>query len=211
MQTFQFNTIEEALEDFRQGKMVIVVDDGDAENDGALAVAGQFATPEAVNFMLSHGRGLMTMPISEEIAGKIGVAELIWENRELSRSTATVTIDSVHVSVGVSAADRSQTVMEAAAEGASPDGFRRPGSIVPKVALQGGVLKRTGFTEATVAHCIHLLQTTPLLTRGPPPDTQALPHAATNDNRSGPPHTSPQLQEPWQTAASSDNKRDPET
>ena len=71
MQTFQFNTIEEALEDFRQGKMVIVVDDGDAENDGALAVAGQFATPEAVNFMLSHGRGLMTMPISEEIAGKI--------------------------------------------------------------------------------------------------------------------------------------------
>ena len=103
MQTFQFNTIEEALEDFRQGKMVIVVDDGDAENDGALAVAGQFATPEAVNFMLSHGRGLMTMPISEEIAGKIGVAELIWENRELSRSTATVTIDSVHVSVGVSA------------------------------------------------------------------------------------------------------------
>ncbi|MBS6722096.1 MAG: GTP cyclohydrolase II [Clostridiales bacterium] len=150
MQTFQFNTIEEALEDFRQGKMVIVVDDGDAENDGALAVAGQFATPEAVNFMLSHGRGLMTMPISEEIAGKIGVAELIWENRELSRSTATVTIDSVHVSVGVSAADRSQTVMEAAAEGASPDGFRRPGSIVPKVALQGGVLKRTGFTEATV-------------------------------------------------------------
>ena len=90
MQTFQFNTIEEALEDFRQGKMVIVVDDGDAENDGALAVAGQFATPEAVNFMLSHGRGLMTMPISEEIAGKIGVAELIWENRELSRSTARV-------------------------------------------------------------------------------------------------------------------------
>ena len=110
MQTFQFNTIEEALEDFRQGKMVIVVDDGDAENDGALAVAGQFATPEAVNFMLSHGRGLMTMPISEEIAGKIGVAELIWENRELSRSTATVTIDSVHVSVGVSAAARALAV-----------------------------------------------------------------------------------------------------
>src|SRR5699024_2225855 len=104
MGAFAFYTIEEALEDFRQGKMIIIVDDGDAENDGVLAVAGQFASPEAVNFMLSYGRGKMTMPISEEIAGKIGVEELIWENREISRSAATVTIDSVRAADGVSAA-----------------------------------------------------------------------------------------------------------
>ena len=150
MDTFQFNTIEEALEDFKQGKMIIVVDDGDVENDGALIIAGQFAAPEAVNFMLTYGKGMMTMPVSEDVARKIGVEELIWENRELSRSTSTVTIDSVDVTDGVSAADRSRTVMAAAAENAAPDNFKRPGTMVPKVALQGGVLKRTGFTEAAV-------------------------------------------------------------
>ena len=150
MNEFRCNTIEEALEDFKQGKMVIVVDDGDVENDGALVVAGQFATPEAVNFMLSHGKGIMTMPVSEDVARKIGVEEQIWENRELSRSVSTVTIDSVHAASGASAADRSLTVMTAAAETAGPEEFRRPGTIVPKVALQGGVLKRTGFTEAAV-------------------------------------------------------------
>lgn len=150
MNEFRCNTIEEALEDFKQGKMVIVVDDGDVENDGALVVAGQFATPEAVNFMLSHGKGIMTMPVSEDVARKIGVEEQIWENRELSRSVSTVTIDSVHAASGASAADRSLTVMTAAAETAGSEEFRRPGTIVPKVALQGGVLKRTGFTEAAV-------------------------------------------------------------
>ena len=150
MNEFRCNTIEEALEDFKQGKMVIVVDDGDVENDGALVVAGQFATPEAVNFMLSHGKGIMTMPVSEDVARKIGVEEQIWENRELSRSVSTVTIDSVHAASGASAADRSLTVITAAAETAGPEEFRRPGTIVPKVALQGGVLKRTGFTEAAV-------------------------------------------------------------
>ena len=150
MNEFRCNTIEEALEDFKQGKMVIVVDDGDVENDGALVVAGQFATPEAVNFMLSHGKGIMTMPVSEDVARKIGVEEQIWENRELSRSVSTVTIDSVHAASGASAADRSLTVMTAAAETSGPEEFRRPGTIVPKVALQGGVLKRTGFTEAAV-------------------------------------------------------------
>ena len=150
MDTFQYNTIEEALEDFKQGKMIIVVDDGDVENDGALIIAGQFAAPEAVNFMLTYGKGMMTMPVSEDVARKIGVEELIWENRELSRSTSTVTIDSVDVTDGVSAADRSRTVMAAAAENAAPDNFKRPGTMVPKVALQGGVLKRTGFTEASV-------------------------------------------------------------
>ena len=87
MEKFRFDTIEEAIGDFKEGKMVIVVDDGDVENDGALAVAGQFATAEAVNFMLTYGRGKMTMPVSEDAARQIGVSELIWENREMTRST----------------------------------------------------------------------------------------------------------------------------
>ena len=150
MSDFQFHTIEEAIEDFKLGRMVIVVDDDDEENDGALAAAGEFATPETVNFMLTYGKGLLTMPISEEVAAQIGVEELIWENREKAPAVSTVSIDSVEVSIGVSAADRSKTVMTAAASGASPANFKRPGSMFPKVALKGGVMKRAGFTEATV-------------------------------------------------------------
>ena len=150
MSEFKFNSVEEAIEDFKLGKMVIVVDDGDAENDGALVVAGEHATPEAVNFMLSYGKGLLTMPISEEVARQIGVEELIWENREQFPGMGTISIDSADVAIGVSAADRSKTVMQAASAEAKAMDFKRPGNIFPKVALQGGVLKRTGFTEASV-------------------------------------------------------------
>lgn len=150
MEKFHFDTIEEAIGDFKEGKMVIVVDDGDVENDGALAVAGQFATAEAVNFMLTYGRGKMTMPVSEDAARQIGVSELIWENREMTRSTSLVSVDSVHAADGSSAADRSLTVLAAADPDVRPEHFKRPGNIFPKAALQGGVLKRTGFTEATV-------------------------------------------------------------
>ena len=150
MSEFKFNSVEEAIEDFKLGKMVIVVDDGDAENDGALVVAGEHATPEAVNFMLSYGKGLLTMPISEEVARQIGVEELIWENREQFPGMGTISIDSADVTIGVSAADRSKTVLKAATAEAKAVDFKRPGNIFPKVALQGGVLKRTGFTEASV-------------------------------------------------------------
>ena len=150
MSEFKFNSVEEAIEDFKLGKMVIVVDDGDAENDGALVVAGEHATPEAVNFMLSYGKGLLTMPISEEVARQIGVEELIWENREQFPGMGTISIDSADVAIGVSAADRSKTVMKAASAEAKAMDFKRPGNIFPKAALQGGVLKRTGFTEASV-------------------------------------------------------------
>ena len=150
MSEFKFNSVEEAIEDFKLGKMVIVVDDGDEENDGALVVAGEHATPEAVNFMLSYGKGLLTMPISEEVARQIGVEELIWENREQFPGMGTISIDSADVAIGVSAADRSKTVMKAASAEAKAMDFKRPGNIFPKVALQGGVLKRTGFTEASV-------------------------------------------------------------
>ena len=150
MNEFQFHTIEEALEDIKQGKMVIVVDDGDAENDGALVMAGEYATPEAVNFMLTYGKGLLTMPISEEKARQIGVPELIWENREKEMASSTVSLDSVNAQIGVSADDRSKTILAAAKNDAKAADFKKPGNIFPKVALQGGVLKRTGFTEASV-------------------------------------------------------------
>lgn len=150
MSEFQFHRIEEALEDVKQGKMVIVVDDGDTDNDGALVAAGEYATPETVNFMLTYGKGLLTMPISEEKAAQIGVPELIWENREKFLVPATVSLDSVETTIGVSAAERSKTVLTAAKKDARAADFRKPGNIFPKVALQGGVLKRTGFTEATV-------------------------------------------------------------
>ena len=150
MSEFQFNTIEEAIEDVKQGKMVIVVDDGEKENDGVLVAAGEYAVPETVNFMLTYGKGLLTMPISEEVARQIGVEELIWENREQFPGMGTISIDSADVAIGVSAADRSKTVMKAASAEAKAMDFKRPGNIFPKVALQGGVLKRTGFTEASV-------------------------------------------------------------
>lgn len=150
MSEFKFNAVEEAIADFKLGKMVIVVDDGDAENDGALVVAGEHATPEAVNFMLTYGKGLMTMPISEDVARQIGVEELIWENREQIPIMGAVSIDSAEVTVGISAEDRSKTVMKAASADVKASDFKRPGNIFPKVALQGGVLKRTGFTEASV-------------------------------------------------------------
>lgn len=150
MGDYQFNTVEEALEDFKQGKVVIIVDDGEEENDGALAAAGEFATPETVNFMLTYGKGMMTMPVSEEVARQIGVEELIWENRKVTPNAATVSLDSVEVTDGISAEDRSKTVLAAVAPGTSPSSFRRPGNMFPKVALQGGVMKRAGFTEATV-------------------------------------------------------------
>lgn len=150
MSEFQFNTIEEAIEDVKQGKMVIVVDDGEKENDGVLVAAGEFAVPETVNFMLTYGKGLLTMPISEEAAEKIGVKEMIWENRAKFHSGSTVSLDSVKVDDGFSAADRSTTIMAAASQNAVPTDFKRPGNIFPKVALKGGVLKRTGFTEASV-------------------------------------------------------------
>lgn len=150
MSEFKFNAVEEAIKDFKLGKMVIVVDDGDKENDGALVVAGEYATPEAVNFMLTYGKGLLTMPISEEVAKQIGVEELIWENREQFPVMGTVSIDSADVTLGVSAEDRSKTIVRAASKDAKASDFKRPGNIFPKVALQGGVLKRTGFTEASV-------------------------------------------------------------
>ncbi len=150
MSEFQFHGIEEAIEDIKQGKMIIVVDEGEQENDGALIVAGEYATPEAVNFMLTYGKGMLTIPIAEDVAKQFSLEELIWESKEQYAASSSVTIDYVGNKLGISAADRSKTVMTMAKADASAKDFKRPGHMFPKVAQNGGVLKRTGFTEAAV-------------------------------------------------------------
>ncbi len=150
MSDIKFNTIEEALDDFKQGKMVIVVDDDDLENEGALLVAGECATPEVINFMASNAKGLITMPISEEVARKLGLEKLIWEGPGGEAAVSTVSFDQKDTVTGISAQDRSATVLATADPESTAKDFRMPGHMFPKVAKKGGVLKRTGFTEAAV-------------------------------------------------------------
>ncbi len=150
MAGFKSNAVEDVLADIREGKMAIVVDEGAPEDDGALVCAGEFATPEVINFMLQYGRGVMTMPISKDIALKIGVGELISDFKDKFSPDITVALDAKEAKSGVSAADRSAAVMAAAKADAKASDFKRPGHTFPKVALTGGVMKRAGFTEATV-------------------------------------------------------------
>ena len=150
MSDIKFNTIEEAIADFKAGKMVIAVDDDDLENEGSLLVAGEFATPEVINFMATNAKGLITMPISEEVARQLGLEALIWQGSDGEPSVSTVSFDKADAPTGISAQDRSATVIAATKADAKPEDFRMPGHMFPKVARQGGVLKRTGFTEAAV-------------------------------------------------------------
>ena len=150
MSDLKFNTIEDAIADFKAGKMVIAVDDDDLENEGSLLVAGEFATPEVINFMATNAKGLITMPISEEVARQLGLEALIWQGSDGEPSVSTVSFDKADAPTGISAQDRSATVIAATKADAKPEDFRMPGHMFPKVARQGGVLKRTGFTEAAV-------------------------------------------------------------
>ena len=150
MSDIKFNTIEEAIADFKAGKMVIAVDDDDLENEGSLLVAGEFATPEVINFMATNAKGLITMPMSEDIARQLGLEALIWQGTDGEPSVSTVSFDKADAPTGISAQDRSATVIAATKEDARPEDFRMPGHMFPKVARKGGVLKRTGFTEAAV-------------------------------------------------------------
>ncbi|MCI6858224.1 MAG: GTP cyclohydrolase II [Eubacterium sp.] len=151
MSDIKFNTIEEAIKDFKEGKMVVVVDDDDPENEGALVAPGQFATPEVINFMVSKAKGLITMPVSEEVAKQLGFEELLLEGLE---NVSTVSFDKADVATGISSQDRSLTVMAAAKEDAKPEDFRMPGHMFPKVARKGGVLKQAGFIEAAADLCV---------------------------------------------------------
>ena len=149
-----FNTIEEALDDLRAGKMIIVVDDPDRENEGDLICAAEFATVENVNFMASYGKGLICMPMSSEICKRLKLNQMVVENTDNHCTAFTVSIDYRDTTTGISAVERSITAQKVVEDGIRPEDFRRPGHMFPLEARQGGVLKRGGHTEATVHHTL---------------------------------------------------------
>ncbi|CCQ93909.1 fused GTP cyclohydrolase II and 3,4-dihydroxy-2-butanone 4-phosphate synthase [[Clostridium] ultunense Esp] len=151
MEKSPFSTIEEALEDLRQGKMVIVCDDEDRENEGDLVALAEKATPEVINFMVTYGRGLVCVPMTEERAKAIGLPPMVGENTESQSTAFTVSVDAkAGTTTGISAYDRSVTVLALISEDKRGEDFRRPGHIFPLIARKGGVLRRAGHTEAAV-------------------------------------------------------------
>jgi 3,4-dihydroxy 2-butanone 4-phosphate synthase / GTP cyclohydrolase II len=145
-----FHTIEEAIEDLKAGKVVIVVDDENRENEGDFIALAEKATPEVINFMAKEGRGLICTPITEEKADKLELVPMASVNTDTKGTAFTVSIDHASTSTGISAFERSMTVLEMLKEESKPTDFNRPGHIFPLVAKKGGVLKRAGHTEAAV-------------------------------------------------------------
>ena len=149
----QFNTVEEALADLRAGKIILVTDDPDRENEGDFICAAQFATTENINFMATHGKGLICMPMSAEFVEKLQIPQMVSKNTDNHETAFTVSIDAANTTTGISAAERSVTAMACVAEDAKPSDFRRPGHMFPLLAKPNGVLEREGHTEATVDLC----------------------------------------------------------
>ena len=147
---FQFNTVEEALEDLRNGKIILCTDDPDRENEGDFICAAEFATTANINFMATHGKGLICMPMSEEYVRKLQFPQMVTRNTDNHETAFTVSIDHMDTTTGISAAERSITAMKCVEEGAKPEDFRRPGHMFPLLAKENGVLERNGHTEATV-------------------------------------------------------------
>jgi 3,4-dihydroxy 2-butanone 4-phosphate synthase/GTP cyclohydrolase II len=146
-----FSTIDEALEDLRMGKMVVVCDGEDRENEGDLVMAAQFATPEAINFMAMHGRGLICLALTPERCAELDLPLMAAKNESPLETAFTVTIEAVEgVTTGISAHDRAKTIQVAIDPGSSPSDLRQPGHVFPLKARGGGVLERTGHTEASV-------------------------------------------------------------
>jgi len=150
MSEFVFNTIEEALQDLREGKWIVVVDDEDRENEGDIIVAAEFATTEAVNFMASYAKGLICMPMTEEIAGKLNFHPMVKKNTDNHETAFTVSIDHIDTTTGISAYERGITARKVVEDDAKPEDFRRPGHMFPLVSKPMGVFERNGHTEATV-------------------------------------------------------------
>lgn len=146
----KFNTIEEILQDLREGKNIILIDDEDRENEGDVICAAEFATLENVNFMASQARGLICMPMTKAYADRLELHPMCVHNTDNHETAFTVSIDHVNTSTGISAYERSITAMKVVDENAKPEDFRRPGHMFPLVARNGGVIERRGHTEATV-------------------------------------------------------------
>ena len=145
-----YSTIDEALEDLRNGKIIIVSDDEDRENEGDLICAAEFATTENINFMATYAKGLICMPMSKEITNKLNLSQMVTKNTDNHETAFTVSIDHVDTTTGISAVERSITALKVIDENSKPEDFRRPGHMFPLLAKEGGVLVRMGHTEATV-------------------------------------------------------------
>ncbi len=150
---FKFDLVEDALEDLKKGKIIMVVDDEDRENEGDLICAAEFATPENVNFMASYAKGLICTPVSREIAQRLNLAPMTHINTDNHCTAFTESVDFIDTTTGISAFERSQTMIKIADENSKPEQFRRPGHCFPLVAVAGGTLQRNGHTEATVDLC----------------------------------------------------------
>jgi 3,4-dihydroxy 2-butanone 4-phosphate synthase / GTP cyclohydrolase II len=148
----KLNTIEEAIEDIRQGKIIIVVDDEGRENEGDFLAAAEKVTPEMINFMATHGRGLICAPLTENRCKELGLSAMVSNNTDPMETAFTVSVDlrGNGVTTGISAADRAKTVLSLVDPNIKPHELARPGHIFPLIAKQGGVLRRTGHTEAAI-------------------------------------------------------------
>ena len=148
-----FDSVETCLEALRRGEIILVTDDADRENEGDCICAAEFATTENVNFMATHAKGLICMPMSRAWCERLGLPQMVSTNTDNHQTAFTVSIDGVDTTTGISAAERSRTALATVKEGAKPEDFRRPGHMFPLQARAGGVLRRAGHTEATVDLC----------------------------------------------------------
>jgi 3,4-dihydroxy 2-butanone 4-phosphate synthase/GTP cyclohydrolase II len=146
----KFNTIEEAIEEIRLGKIIVVVDDEDRENEGDLLMAAENATPEAINFMAKYGRGLICMPIAGERLEELSIPHMVERNTDSHQTAFTVSIDALETTTGISAHERAQTILKVMDPNARALDFKRPGHVFPLKSQKGGVLRRAGHTEAAV-------------------------------------------------------------
>mgnify|MGYP001190186912 FL=1 len=146
----KFDTVEQALEELKRGKIILVTDDEDRENEGDFICAAEYATTENINFMAMHGKGLICMPMSRAYCEKLKLPQMVCDNTDNHGTAFTVSIDHVSTTTGISAAERSITARKCVEEDAKPEDFRRPGHMFPLLAKKNGVLERNGHTEATV-------------------------------------------------------------
>lgn len=146
----KFNTIEEAIEEIRKGNMIIVVDDEDRENEGDLVMAAEKVTPQTINFMAKHARGLICVPMVESRLKRLGINSMVKENSDIYRTDFTISVDSKSVKTGISAKERSDTIKALLDDKTKSEDIRKPGHVFPLKSKEGGVLKRAGHTEASV-------------------------------------------------------------
>jgi 3,4-dihydroxy 2-butanone 4-phosphate synthase/GTP cyclohydrolase II len=146
----KFNKIEEAIEDIKAGKIVVVVDDEDRENEGDLLMAAEKATQESINFMAKYGRGLICVPMTRERLNELDIFPMVSNNTDPKETAFTVSVDAANTTTGISAGERATTILQLVDGNSSPKNFTKPGHIFPLAAKEGGVLKRAGHTEAAV-------------------------------------------------------------